>query len=317
MEVNSTRRWEGASVSGSMKILSFNCRGVGSRIKWSAIRKMVGDDAVDLLLLQEIKVSVVDSKLCSSLWGDSHFEWKVLPAVNMAGGVLCIWKKQAFMLINSFTGPGYLGLIGVWGSQVEPCVVVNFYSPCSLAEKRELWAALVAKRQVLSCQAWCVAGDFNAVRYSSERRGTHSQGDGGGGGREMEGFNEFIDMMEIHDIPLIGRKYTWVRPNGKAMSRLDRFLVSQEWLDRWPGSSQAALKGDVSDHFPLLFGVRDQNWGPKPFRVLNCWLQHPNFREFVLHKWKGFQVQGLHMFMLKEKLKMLKVELKKWNKEVF
>src|ERR1044072_4193126 len=98
-----------------MKILSFNCRGVGSRVKWSAIRKMVGDEAVDMLLLQEIKVSQVDSKLCYSIWGDNHFEWKVLPAVNTSGGVLCIWRKQAFLLLNSFIVPGFLGLFGVWG----------------------------------------------------------------------------------------------------------------------------------------------------------------------------------------------------------
>lgn len=45
---------------------------------------------------------------------------------------------------------------------------------------------------------------------------------------EMLDFDEFIDDMRLNDLPLIGRKYTWHRSNGKCMSRLDRFLVSDE-----------------------------------------------------------------------------------------
>ena len=48
--------------------------------------------------------------------------------------------------------------------------------------------------------------------------------------REMEEFNNFILEMELLDNQLVGRRFTWVRPNGTAMSRLDRFLVTDDWL---------------------------------------------------------------------------------------
>lgn len=44
---------------------------------------------------------------------------------------------------------------------------------------------------------------------------------------EMEDFRNFIEEAELVDLPMVGRKYTWVRPNGSAMSRLDRFLLSE------------------------------------------------------------------------------------------
>ncbi|XP_057452303.1 uncharacterized protein LOC130744130 [Lotus japonicus] len=90
--------------------------------------------------------------------------------------------------------------------------------------------------------------------------------------------------MELLDIQLHGRRFTWSRPNGQARSRLDRFLVSESWLERWPNCSQLVLDRDVSDHCPILMR----------------------------------RVQGLSAgHVLKEKLKRLKSELKRWNSEVF
>ena len=31
-------------------------------------------------------------------------------------------------------------------------------------------------------------------------------------------------------------KYTWYKENGLAKSRIDRVMVSLEWLDQWPNS---------------------------------------------------------------------------------
>lgn len=57
--------------------------------------------------------------------------------------------------------------------------------------------------------------------------------------------------------------------------------------------------------------------GPKPFRVLNFWFQVISFHEVVKEVWKDLMVQGWGAFVLKEKLKGVKVALKKWNVEVF
>src|ERR1044072_7073692 len=105
-----------------MKILSFNCRGVGSRVKSSAIRKLVWEESVDMLFLQETKVSQVDSNLCSSLWGDCYFEWKALPAVNTAGGSCVFGENKLFLSLIVLQGldiwvllvSGVLRLILVW-----------------------------------------------------------------------------------------------------------------------------------------------------------------------------------------------------------
>lgn len=40
------------------------------------------------------------------------------------------------------------------------------------------------------------------------------------------------------DIPLVGKSFTWYRPNGKAKSKIVRIMVSREWLLHWQGSSR-------------------------------------------------------------------------------
>ncbi|GKV15237.1 hypothetical protein SLEP1_g26035 [Rubroshorea leprosula] len=50
---------------------------------------------------------------------------------------------------------------------------------------------------------------------------------------------------------------------------------------------------------------------------MDVWQQHPDFRSFVDDKWKAMQVEGWAAYKCKQKLKLMKDECKRWNKEVF
>lgn len=101
------------------------------------------------------------------------------------------------------------------------------------------------------------------------------------------------------------------------MSRIDRFLISHDWLTCWPDSTQLVLDREFSDHCPLLLRNSGHDWGPKPFRVLNCWLKDHRFKPFVEKTWEENVVHGRGDYMMKEKLKALKAKIRIWNKEVF
>lgn len=57
------------------------------------------------------------------------------------------------------------------------------------------------------------------------------------------------------------------------------------------------------------------NWGRNPLRSLNGWLEYPGFVEFV-EKWKALEIVGVISFV-KEKFKLLKESLRRWNIEFF
>jgi len=118
------------------------------------------------------------------------------------------------------------------------------------------------------------------------------------------------------DLPIVGKKYTWFKANGSAKSRLDRILVSEEWLNIWPMYKQYVQRREVSDNCALVVKTLDKDWGPKPFRTIDAWHMERGFSEMVKEKWQSYSVHGDVITNLKDKLKLLKGELKIWNKEV-
>lgn len=99
-------------------------------------------------------------------------------------------------------------------------------------------------------------------------------------------FNEFLDKMEMSDLPLLGRGFTWCNSvEGDKWSRIDRFVLDPEWLEVFR-LKQRGLPRSVSDHCPLLLMEDKRNWGPKPFRFLNAWFLHPNLKQMVT-LWSG------------------------------
>uniref|UniRef100_A0A2N9I2D6 Reverse transcriptase domain-containing protein n=1 Tax=Fagus sylvatica TaxID=28930 RepID=A0A2N9I2D6_FAGSY len=57
--------------------------------------------------------------------------------------------------------------------------------------------------------------------------------------------------------------------------------------------------------------------GKRPFRFEIMWLQAEGFGEMVRGWWDSYQFDGSPSFILAKKLKALKMDLKKWNEEVF
>ncbi|GKU90763.1 hypothetical protein SLEP1_g4714 [Rubroshorea leprosula] len=198
------------------------------------------------------------------------------------------------------------GVLGFWGQNKVPVYIVNVYSPCDIEGKRLLWEE-IKKAVTTSRGNWCVLGDFNAVKSQHERVGSS------GNIREMREFKQFIHDSGLVDLPLVGRKFTCYHSNGNAISRLDRILLSEEWLLNWEDVTQWGLKRTISDHCPVILKNEKVDWGPKPFRLFDVWMEKPGFRELVEETWQSTEVQGWKGFCLKEKLKKLKNALKSWS----
>ena len=82
-------------------------------------------------------------------------------------------------------------------------------------------------------------------------------------------------------------------------------------------SKQYVLRREVSDHCALVVKSEEKDWGPKPFRTIDAWLLKRGFSRMVQDKWQSYSVQGYGLTKIKEKLKLLKSDLKAWNRDVF
>ena len=120
------------------------------------------------------------------------------------------------------------------------------------------------------------------------------------------------------DLPLEGASFTWFRDSGtNCMSRIDRTLASVDWVDHFGNVCQSVLPRVVSDHCPLLVVASSVNKGRSAFKFENMWLKEEGFVEKVRQWWNGYCYSGSPSFILARKLKALKKDLKKWNKEEF
>ncbi|KAH1213353.1 putative ribonuclease H protein [Glycine max] len=293
-----------------MNILSLNTRGLGSGVKRSAILKLTLANKIDVLCIQETKKDSIDKKLCQYLWGDSNVSWECLPSINSAGGLLCIWNNDSFLVNRKIVGSGFIMLEGLWVKENKKVIITNVYAPCDLQGKRNQWEEILHLKSSYQNELWCILGDFNSIRNQSERL---SSSQNSVNSSSIAEFNSWISLMAVEEVRSIGRKYTWFRPNGSVMSKLDRFFISDSWLIQWPDTTQFVLDRDFSDHCPILLRSNFVDWGPKPFKVMDWWLQDKGFQDMVALKWSNYHPNGWGGFALKQKLKFIKGCIRQWS----
>jgi exonuclease III len=98
-----------------------------------------------------------------------------------------------------------------------------------------------------------VGGDFNIIRCPGEKNNDNFQG------RWPFIFNAIIDSLDLREIALSGRQFTWAnRRETPTYEKLDIFLASVEWEQKFPLVSVRALTRSGSDHTPLLLDSGDQ-----------------------------------------------------------
>ncbi|MCH79282.1 cysteine-rich receptor-like protein kinase [Trifolium medium] len=308
-----------ADVRGIGEVLGLHCN-VNNKNMFSALSragkgKMASKDVAQgeknplIVCLQETKLQSCDNFLCSTLWGGTPHAFSFRPSVGASGGLLTLWDTTEVEVWSSTSCEYVLWCHGRFLKSGEEFFIANVYAPCALGAKRALWDSLSGKILSLDGRRVCVCGDFNAVRSVEERRSTTAESRF----EDMPPFNRFIDDNNLIDLPLSGRKFTWYKGDGRAMSRLDRFLLSEEWCVAWPNCVQMAQLRGLSDHCPVVLSADEENWGPRPARMLKCWQDIPGYKLFVRDKWNTMQIDGWGGFVLKEKFKRIKLALKEWH----
>ncbi|CAI8593121.1 unnamed protein product [Vicia faba] len=281
-----------------MIIDSFNIRGGGNTLKRRKISSLIKKGNVEIFLIQETKISNLQDYIARSFWSNTEVGFSFTNSRGMSGNLVTLWRIGDMEVLNSFKGEGFLGVKIVWKGNLY--YVVNFYS-YDVRKKICMRARLLELNDSYRDVEWIIGGDFNIIKINSERKGrgaVESRGD-------MKSFEEFIGEISLVDIPCKGKKFTWYSGDGKSMSRIDRFLVADNIVNRWGVVGQLIGDRDISDHCPIWLVKDDVNWGPKPFKFNNEWFSFDSFIPFVKKEWKDLNVEGKGDFVLKEKLKLL------------
>ncbi|GKE46096.1 hypothetical protein Tco_1477354 [Tanacetum coccineum] len=101
---------------------------------------------------------------------------------------------------------------------------------------------------------------------------------------------------------------------GTKLSKLHRFLISEDVIDLLPDIRITALDRIWSDHNPILFRVDKIDFGPSPFKLYNLWLLRDGFNDLIKSEWDSLDSNNSG-FPIKchEKFRILKAKIRQWN----
>lgn len=293
-----------------VNILSWNVRGLNRVRKMRLIKSLLLSWKAGIVCLQESKLAGDIRELVKELWDSRWVKFAQLEASGTRGGIIIMWDGRVW--------EGEVGYIGAY------TITCNFsgkiqeyswhlsgvYAPNDRYKREEVWWELAGVRGLFE-GPWVVCGDFNTVRYPSEKKNCSRTS------RAMMNFSSFIEDMELVDIQLAGGDYTWRKGDRHvATTRLDRFLFSADWNDNFSNIKQQLVQRVNSDHSPIM--LQSGSWEPTKayFKFENWWLQTEGFIDRIEEWWKSFTCQGRPDFILAYKLKALKAKLKDWSKTI-
>lgn len=231
-----------------------------------------------MLGLTETKLKDLDVFRAQSLWGNTPCKFVCNGAnENASGGVLMIWNPSAFICSSSYLGERWILLNGTIVKNQWNCLIVLIYGGNTIELRTQQYEDILRTRGE-STLPLLIMGDFNEVLHISERKGQARESSG------MRKFQEWCNRMNLIDIPLGGRRYTWKR--GGSKSKLDRFLCTSEWMVTFPSIQASWQAHTLYNHIPLFLSLYGSNsWGEKPFRCLDIWFKSRSFQKLINEEW--------------------------------
>ncbi|XP_071693838.1 uncharacterized protein [Rutidosis leptorrhynchoides] len=187
-------------------------------------------------------------------------------------------RKFSDQWIDAVEGEFFIAIKGKLSNFDSEIIIVNVYGPHSDEKKKRFWDSLNGLMSFDNA-TWVLCGDFNEVRYAHERENSNFIA------RRASWFNKFINDNGLIEIPLSGRKFTRISDDGIRFSKLDRFLVSMNFATLWGDLSVTAMDKKLSDHTPLLLKNGILDFGPKPTRIFDSWIDAAGTSQIISEAW--------------------------------
>ncbi|GKA59809.1 RNA-directed DNA polymerase, eukaryota, reverse transcriptase zinc-binding domain protein [Tanacetum coccineum] len=183
------------------------------------------------------------------------------------------------------------------------CTIV--YASNSYDKRRKLWKELENQKIIASDDPWVVIGDFNVTLKVKE----HSNGSSVPS-CEMTQFNDYIRGIEIKDILSSGFEFTWTKsrnnPLCKTLKKLDRIMINEKFIKKFPNSHGIFMPYMISDHSPAVLRIpKGMERRRKAFRFSNFITDKKEFILTVREAWKT-EITGHMMYRIVKKMKLIK-----------
>uniref|UniRef100_A0A803QQI1 Reverse transcriptase domain-containing protein n=1 Tax=Cannabis sativa TaxID=3483 RepID=A0A803QQI1_CANSA len=289
-----------------MNALSWNCQGFWNQRAFQFLKEIVSHKKPNFVFLCETK--------CNK----SRVEWVgnqlvfegifVVQAQGFSGGLALLWKNKD----EEF-------LLGFSSNHIDLSITIDCISSWRLTglcgepnrgRRQHTWELFreLARRYD---SPWCIIGDVNNVMSQQDKKG----------GRPyprwlLEGFQSCVSDCGLVNLDVVGYQYTWEKCRGTSSwveARLDRALVSNSWLQLFPGAILSNLEYSYSDHSPIYLEpiIRSNHIPYHLFRFENAWLKEPMCIQIVKDSWEAHGEESIM-----GKINLCATNLSRWGKDL-
>lgn len=157
---------------------------------------------------------------------------------------------------------------------------------------------------------WMILGDFNFIRWPENRSRT------GGDHNNMMLFNNIIINLDLVEIPLKGRAYTWSNMQDQPLlEKLDWVFTCPQWTTKHPYTMAIPLAKITSDHVPIKVQIDSNIPKSQIFRFEEFWTEFLGFIETVENHWNNSEFFADSAKNITAKFKAVRRGLKIWSKK--
>ncbi|XP_042974797.1 uncharacterized protein LOC122306435 [Carya illinoinensis] len=297
-----------------MKILSWNCRGLGNPRTVQDLCLIVKEKKPNIVFLMETKLISVKTEWLKSRVGFQNCF--VVDPMGLGGGLILFWDMEVELEVYNYSQRHINSWITDRDSKFS-WLLTGFYGHPEVHKRQETWRMLESFKPSKE-EGWCVLGDFNEIVMDAEKEGGRPRKES-----QMDSFREALEVCELHDVGWRGNRFTWSNKHSDetfTKERLDRAVVNSSWNDTYAGRELEILVSRCSDHKPILLCCKKptslERLNSMGFKYEASWALEEGCRNVIEAEWKkGVEMRntGLRIQSLLEKCS---VALRKWNRHL-
>lgn len=235
------------SITRAWNVLCWNVRGINAPSKHDAVRARILEGDCSVVCLQETKKVHFDLAFVKQLAPRRLDHFSFVPAsgsLGKSGGLITIWDGALFTGTVIDLLPFALHVLLQSNLSAVCFHIVNIYGPCTSSTRPEFLDWLCSL-DIGDEDDLVFLGDFNLYRSLENRNRP------GGNIRDILDFNNTIAALELNELPLIGRAFTWSNmQEDPLLEQVDWFFTSNAWMINHRNTSVRSLVRATSDHVP-------------------------------------------------------------------
>ncbi|KAF5449972.1 hypothetical protein F2P56_030362 [Juglans regia] len=294
-----------------MKILSWNCQGLGNPQTVQNLLLLVKDKTPNVVFLMETKL------VASKVEGiKRRLGWEgcfVVDPMGRKGGLALLWCKEKEVEILNYSQHHINAMVRSEEKKMS-WLLSGFYGHPVVSKRKNTWD-LLSLLNSASEMPWCVIGDFNEILCQTEKMGGRPRPE-----TQMVDFRKALDDNRLFDLGWKGNKYTWSNKHMDSTftkERLDRAVANLKWSETFCDRVVETLNVVQSDHMALMLDLRQQYLVNRKrrrlFRFEAKWIRDEEGAGVVERAWRRADVDPNPIRNIQRKLNGCKGDLIRWG----